>query len=223
MNTIFFDYDGCIHDSLIIYAPAFRKAQEYFVGLGLADERFWPESEIRQWIGQNPKEMWQRFRLDLPKDIRKIASTIIGEHMLSIIETAARLYPRALATLGPLKVGGYSLVLISNCRKSYLNTHNKVFSLDRYFEKLICSETWHFASKTAIFAQVVNEYHANYAIVGDREVDIEAGKFNNMIAIAARYGYAHSSSELEKADLLIDNIEDRKYSDCNNASRFSES
>lgn len=208
MKTIFFDYDGCIHDSLIIYAPAFRKAQEFLVGLGLADKRFWPVSEIRQWIGQNPKEMWQRFRPDLAKDIRKTASAIIGEHMLSITETKARLFPQSLDTLETLKVKGYTLVLISNCKENYLNTHNKVFSLDRYFDKLMCSEAWQYASKTAILAQVANDYRAEYAIVGDREVDIEAGKLNNMIAIGARYGYSHSPRELVKADLLIDKIED---------------
>jgi phosphoglycolate phosphatase len=208
VKTIFFDYDGCIHDSLIIYAPAFRKAQEYLVRLGLADERFWSDSEIRQWIGQNPKEMWQRFRPDLTKDIRKTASAIIGEHMLSIIETKARLFPQSLDTLETLKARGYTLVLISNCRESYLNTHNKVFSLDRYFDNLICSEAWQYASKTAILSQVADDYPADHSIVGDRELDIEAGKRNNMIAIGARYGYAHSPSELEKADLLIDRIED---------------
>lgn len=208
MKTIFFDYDGCIHDSLIIYAPAFRKAQEYLVGLGLADERFWPDSEIRQWIGQNPKEMWQRFRPDLAKDIRKTASAIIGEHMLSIIETKARLFPQSLDTLETLKAKGYTLVLISNCRESYLNTHNKVFSLNCYFDNLICSESWQYASKTEILSWVVNDCPAGYAIVGDREIDIEAGRLNNMIAIGARYGYAHSSREIEKADLLIDKIED---------------
>jgi phosphoglycolate phosphatase len=128
--------------------------------------------------------------------------------MLLITKTKARLFPQSLETLETLKAKGYTLVLISNCKESYLNTHNKVFSLNCYFDNLICSEAWQYASKTAILARVVNDYPADYAIVGDREVDIEAGKLNNMIAIGARYGYAHSPRELEKTDLLIDRIED---------------
>lgn len=78
---------------------------------------------MRQLFGK-PRNIWQ---------IGKTASGIIGEHMLAIIESSARLFPRALDTLETLNNRGLVLVLISNCSEAYLNAHNKAFKLDRYF------------------------------------------------------------------------------------------
>ena len=208
MKTIFFDYDGCIHDSLHIYAPAFREAQENLVRLGFAQHQDWSAREIRQWIGLNPHEMWQRFRPDLPANIRKTASGIIGEHMLAIIESSARLFPGSADTLEYLKGRGLVLVLISNCSEAYLHAHNQAFKLDQYFKQLISTEVWQYASKTAILSHVLSLYPTGHAMVGDRGIDMEAGKMNNMGTIGARYGYANDIGEFEEADIMIDSIEE---------------
>ena len=39
MKGVIFDYDGTLHESIRIYAPAFHKAYEYLVEKGHAPQR----------------------------------------------------------------------------------------------------------------------------------------------------------------------------------------
>jgi len=210
IQTLFLDYDGCIHESLIIYAPAFRKAQDYLCRQGLAQKRDWPDCEIRPWIGLDPKTMWQQFRPDLPKHIRQAASDVISAHMAATAKSNARLYPGAADTLQVLKNRGYTLVLISHCTQEYLSLHDQVFSLRQYFEAMISSETFGYAGKADILAQVAQKFPSNQSMIGDRGLDIKAGRQNNMLTVGALYGYASYACELERADYLIDSIKQLK-------------
>ena len=66
MVNLLFDYDGTLHDSLRIYAPALQTAYDRLVRLGYVPARRWSADEVRQWIGLSPGEMWDRFLPDLP-------------------------------------------------------------------------------------------------------------------------------------------------------------
>lgn len=51
IRTIFFDYDGTLHDSLRIYALAFKKAYAYLVEEGHTEPKEWSDKEISHWLG----------------------------------------------------------------------------------------------------------------------------------------------------------------------------
>ena len=119
------------------------------------------------------------------------------------------LYEGALETLVYLKNKGYTLVFISNCRIYYRNAHNKLFSLRDYFDDLICSEEYGYIPKYEILNKVKNKYPEGMVIIGDRAQDIEAGNINDIYTIGCKYGYA-LEGELDKADIVIDSIEDLK-------------
>ena len=212
IKTIFFDYDGTLHNSIKIYAPAFKKAYDYLVKSGFANIREWTEVEISYWLGFNPQDMWEKFMPDLDESIRGKCSKIIGDEMKSLIEQGKPvLYEGALEILKYLKNKGYRLVFISNCKIYYVQGHMRLFELDKYFEELACSEEYDFVPKYEILGQLKHKYPHEMLIIGDRKQDIEAGKKNNIYTIGCSYGFSFEG-ELEDADLLLDNIEDlRKY------------
>lgn len=206
IRTIFFDYDGTLHDSMKIYAPAFRKAYENLVEMGLADEKRWSEDEISKWIGYNPKEMWKNFMPHLSQELRDRSSETIGAEMNRLIELGHPvLYKNALETLSYLKSKGYTLVFISNCRKSYMESHRKLFNLDDYFTSMICSEGYNYIPKEDILKIVLHSYPKEWAIVGDRGKDIDAGKKNGIMTIGCNYGFG-SNEELQPSDIRINDI-----------------
>jgi phosphoglycolate phosphatase len=208
IKTIFFDYDGTLHNSINIYAPAFRKAYDFLVNEGLAKSRDWSDKEISYWLGFNPQEMWENFMPSLSEDLREKCSSIIGEEMkIQIEEEKPALYEGALETLEYLKAKEYHLVFISNCKTYYKEFHSRMFKLDRYFESLVCSDEYDFIPKYEILKAIKDKYPENMAIVGDRRQDIEAGIKNNIYTIGCNYGFA-LEKELDEADMLIDNIQE---------------
>lgn len=206
IKTIFFDYDGTLHNSIKIYAPAFRKAYDYLVDKGYAKPRQWEDKDISQWLGYNSSDMWKSFMPELKEEERSKCSEIIGEAMKTSIEAGKpELYEGALETLLYLKNKGYNLVFISNCKIYYKDCHCKLFHLDSYFNELASSEEYGFIPKYEILNKIKDKYEKDMVIIGDRKHDIEAGKKNNIYTIGCSYGFA-PAGELDNADMLIDNI-----------------
>jgi len=210
IKTIFFDYDGTLHNSIKIYGPAFRKAYTYLVEQGFVDQRDWSDREISYWLGFNPQEMWKTFMPDLEESTRKKCSAIIGEEMSKLTEKGkAELYEGALDTLKYLKSRGYRLVFISNCKLSYRDCHSTLFGLGDYFVELACSEEYNFIPKYEILRDIKGKYSEEMVIIGDRLQDIEAGNKNEIYTIGCSYGFS-LEGELDEADLIIKNISELK-------------
>lgn len=210
IKTIFFDYDGTLHDSMKIYGPAFKKAYSYLVENKFAELKEWADEEISHWLGYNSQEMWEIFMPNLPKEIRDKGRQIIGDEMKFLIEEGrAVLYDGAIETLDYLKNKGYHLVFISNCRRYYRDSHAKLFGLHNYFEDMVCSEEYDFIPKYEILSKIKDRYPEEMVIIGDRKHDIEAGRKNHIYTIGCKYGFA-SEGELENVDIVINNITELK-------------
>jgi phosphoglycolate phosphatase len=206
IKTIVFDYDGTLHNSIKVYAPAFTKAYQYLVENGFAEKRSWSEEEISYWLGFNSQEMWNAFMPDLSLEAKELCSRIIGEEMKKLVEEgSSNLYDGAIEILDYLKKKGYHLVFLSNCKLYYRDAHKKTFALDRYFEDMVCSEEHNFIPKYEILSRIKSKYPEKLVIVGDRAQDIEAGIKNDIFTIGCTYGYA-LQDELKDADMLIHDI-----------------
>jgi len=207
IKTIFLDYDGTLHDSLHVYAPAFRKAYRHLVEHHGLKEKKWRDEEFGRFLGMTPKEMWDIFGADLPEQVKAEASAILGEEMRRLVEDGhARLYEGALATLADLRKKGYKLVFISNCKDYYMRAHAKVFGLGEYFDRMVCSDTFEgIEAKHLVLERVKADFPEKMAIVGDRHHDMEAGRFNGLLTIAARYGFG-GKEELQDADIHIEDV-----------------
>ena len=123
IKTIYFDYDGTLHDSIKIYAPAFKKAYDFLVENNYAKKRLWRDEEIAKWLGYTSNEMWKNFMEEMENQI------LAGN---------AVLYDGALDVLKQLKNKGYNLIFLSNCSINYMELSNKVFNLNLFFNDMIC-------------------------------------------------------------------------------------
>ena len=85
-HTLIFDYDGTIHNTMVIYESAFRNAYKWLVEEGYARERQIPSTHIAGWLGMNSRDMWNSFMPELPQKIREEASRRVGESMVKQIE-----------------------------------------------------------------------------------------------------------------------------------------
>lgn len=194
IKTIYFDYDGTIHDCIQIYSPAFRKAYEFLVENKKASPRQWSDNEIKKWLGYTSKEMWKNFMDDLEEPLKNEASQIIGREMKNLISSGnARLYDGAIDVLKQLKSCGHNLVFLSNCSISYMKISSEVFNLSSLFNDMICSEMYGYIPKHEILHKIKNNYEMNQVIVGDRFHDIESAMKNNIESIFCQYGYGEVS------------------------------
>lgn len=206
VKTIFFDFDGTLHNSILVYEPAFKKAYGYLVDKQLAPNRIWEREEIAIWLGCNRHEMWSDFMPSLDEKNTEIASQMIGQEMADQIKRGnGLLYPGTIKVLQYLKEKGYTLILLSNCGISYKTIVLDHYRLDKYFHEFICSEQYNHIPKFEILHKIKNNYRNNMVIVGDRIHDIEAGKKNCIFTIGCSYGYG-SSKEFKDAHKVIHHI-----------------
>lgn len=205
-KNIIFDYDGTLHNSIKIYAPAFREAYMYLVEKEYVQERQWEDIEISKWLGFSSRDMWDGFMPDLDEEEKQKCSSIIGSSMIKFInENRAELYDGTIEVLTTLKNSGYNLIFLSNCKIEYMNTHKRIFNLNKYFCDFYCTEEFGFIPKYKIFKAIKESHKGSFIVVGDRFVDIELAKRHNLSSIGCRYGFG-SEEELKDADIVVSDV-----------------
>ena len=208
IRTLIFDWDGTLHDTGRLYGCAFRKAYGWLVSGGWAPERDYRDEEVTCYLGMNAPDMWNRFMPRLPQEIKNRASGIIGREMISRVEAGgAVLYPGAEETLNRLKSLGYDMVILSNCKRAYLQAHRRAFSLDRWFSAYYCSGTYQDAPKEVIFECIRKEFPGRHVMIGDRASDIKVGLVHHIPTIACGYGFGNAK-EWQGADYVVNSVEE---------------
>ncbi len=206
-GTIFFDFDGTIHETMYIYGPALDKAKEYL------DEHKIPHKGLERelyhtYLGYNADDMWKMVMGGNDLETIHYVSGIVGREMnLNLDRGLGRLYPKTEETLMELKKRGYTLVYISNARNRYYEKVKETYKLERFFDGFLTSEMYNELPKEEILKSVMNDYPAPYSIVGDRFFDMVGGKKNNMTTIFCNYGYG-KPEEGNDASYRIDSIDE---------------
>lgn len=230
-GTIFFDYDGTLHDSMAIYGPAFRSAYAW-----LTENRYMPEQSfsdewISHWLGYTTEAMWTTFAPELPEAVWREAAAIVGKEMdTRTLAGEARLFDGVPDMLTELKNRGFQIALLSNCRSAYCRVHRDMFGLDQWFDYYCAAEDYDEISKQEMFAHAINpeltlgssefadhplRIHAQsrlplqapYIIVGDRFHDIEAATLQGVPSIGCAYGFGEVH-ELDTATYRVDDPAD---------------
>ncbi len=208
MTNLIFDYDGTLHDSIQIYAPAFRLANTHLVALSLVENKEWTDNEISRWLGFSSKDMWNTFMPSLPQVIKDECSQIIADAMLRFVhEGKARLYPHATTVLQQLGEAGYNLIFLSNCKHNYMLSHISVFRLYDYFSDFYCTEDFDFKPKYEIFNTIKQNHIGEFIVIGDRFHDMEIAEKHGLKAIGCSYGYGEEW-ELSKATSVSSQVTD---------------
>jgi phosphoglycolate phosphatase len=208
MTNLLFDYDGTLHNSIKIYAPAFRSAYNYLVENGFADSKKFTDHAISYWLGFTADDMWKSFLPNLPNKEKQNCSAIISSEMISLIlKGKAELYPQTEYVLQKLKDFGYNLIFLSNCKHSYMDEHIRQFRLDRFFSAFYCSEDFGFIPKHEIFYTIKANFPGNYIIIGDRFHDMEIAEMHKLQSVGCLYGYG-TPTELQYATFRIEKLSD---------------
>lgn len=203
MANLIFDYDGTLHDCIRIYAPAFRLAYEQLVSDGFMPEREWADAELSRWLGYSARDMWDTFAPNLSPEQKERCSRIIGGEMLRAVQAGeARLYPGVSALLDQLRTDGHRLILLSNCKRAYLNAHRAYFQLDRYFTSCFCGEEFNWLPKHVILRRLLPELNGETLVIGDRVHDMEAAQQNHLRSIGCTYGCG-TPEELRSASAVV--------------------
>lgn len=202
IQTIIFDYDGTLHDSMHIYVRAFNKGYELLVSEGLAPERAFGEADLAPFIGLTAEEAWNTFLPGLPEGAWQRAAAEVGVWMDRLIgQGEARLYPGATCALAALKDAGYQLVFLSNCRKRYQDVSREAFELDRYFSAYYNAEECGERPKEQIFNDIAAVFPGQYCVVGDRYKDLNIMRAHHLPGVGCTYGYG-PLEEVKDADEL---------------------
>jgi len=208
MANIIFDYDGTLHDTMVIYGLAFRKAYKYLVDCELVEEKHFEDDDIKKWLGYTSVDMWNNFLPNIDDSYKDKASKMIGEEMLELTSSGrANIYDGSIDTLKVLKNRGHKLIFLSNCKIKYMNTHRKTFGLDDVFDDFYCAEEYPNTPKYEIFNHIKKKYTGNFIIIGDRFHDMEIAEKHNLKSIACTYGYG-TYDEIKNANYKIDSIYD---------------
>ncbi len=204
IKTAVFDFDGTIHDTKRLYGSAFRKAYEYLVNGGYAEPAVYSDDDVSKYLGMTAPEMWRSFMPQLSTAITEKAGAIIGAEMIKgVLGGQAVTYEGITEALDRLRQAGCSLMILSNCRRSYMDAHRKALGLDKWFIDYFCGEEYGFIPKEDIFAVIMKKYPSHsFVMVGDRASDIAAGVKNGVPAVGCLYGFG-SPDELAQASRTV--------------------
>lgn len=199
-GTIFFDFDGTLHDSMAIYGPAFRSAYAWLVEQGYKQPSEFSDEWISQWLGFTVEEMWTTFAPDLPEEVWRQAAALVGREMDGRTECGeAQLFEGVAQALDTLKQQGFDLVFLSNCRIAYCDVHRSNFGLDKWFCAYYCAEAFNDIPKWKIYQQVAVNHAYPHVMVGDRFHDQEVALKAEIPFVGCVYGYGREG-ELDQVD-----------------------
>ena len=206
VKTVIFDWHGTLHNTKVLYGAAFRKGCAWLCENGYGGRCDYTDEEASEYIGFSAVEMWRLFRPDLPEEVTAVSSEIVAQAMVKDISAGkAILYPGALDVLSELKIDGYKLAFLSNCRISYMEAHKNYFDLEKYFDRMYNCEAFNWKSKVEIFKTLKKELPGEYIMVGDRLSDLEVAYTHGFKSIGCSYGFSFEG-ELDKADRIADDV-----------------
>lgn len=203
--NLIFDYDGTLHDSIKVYAPALRRVYADLAAAGHVPLRNFSDEDIGKWLGWSPKDMWNAFAPDLPDELKLDSIAAVGRGMLQGIAAGnSELYPGTEDVLAELRGAGHTLIFLSNCRHDYMEAHRANFGLDRFFSGFYCSEDYGQIPKPRIFEHIRDDLadgdagKNEFVAIGDRLHDMELAYEHGLRSIGCLYGFG-DSDELKDA------------------------
>ncbi|MBQ4040466.1 MAG: HAD family hydrolase [Oscillospiraceae bacterium] len=207
-TTLFFDYDGTLHDCIRIYAPSFRDVCKMLIKDGYDPGREFSDADISRWLGLSAPDMWNDFMPSLSDELKRDYGIKLGAGMTErILNGSARLYPGAKEMLSELKSCGFKMAFLSNCTREYMEAHTSAFGLDRWFDAFFCVEDFHDCQKWQIYEAVRDRFPGKHIIIGDRQKDIEIAEKFGLASVGCQYGYG-APGELSGCTFIAEKISD---------------
>ena len=202
-GTIFFDFDGTLHDSMKLYGHALRKAYAWLADEGIVEPRDLPDSEICHWLGWQVEDMWTTFIPGIEDATWRRASRMVLEDMDEGLRAGnGALFDGVEEMLVQLASEGYQIVFLSNCGRAYCDSHLETFGITDVFAATYCAAEFDFIPKWAIYQRIADEHPYPHIMVGDRFHDLEVATKGGIPSIGCAYGYGEPG-ELDAANVVV--------------------
>lgn len=147
-----------------------------------------PIAEILQHVGQPVRKIFEGLYPEMENPRREeLADAVLKDLTMRIRRGEGRLYDGVMETLTTLQ-SAYPLLLISNCRRAYLEAIVETYDLARFFEAIACNEDAPELGKPGLLKKLLAGRRG--VMVGDRASDGEAAAFAGVPWIKCDYGYA---------------------------------
>ena len=201
------DFDGTIHVTASIYAPALQGTVDELAADGVMAPRLLSEAEVAKWIGAPGLGFWDEALPDADPGFLKKCYWQVGLKMKEqLLAGTGRLYEGTADTLTALKERGVTLCILSNSIREYMDMCREAYGLDRFYDEYFVISDFPVKTKAEMLAAVMPRYEGRPMFVtGDRFYDLEAAASNGLPFIACEYGYA-PAGELDGARFHISDI-----------------
>jgi phosphoglycolate phosphatase len=206
VKLIIFDLDGTLIDSSKDITEAINYAIKPY-GLGSLTT----EDTIKL-VGEGISRLIERLLLNSPFEIddgirKEVIERFLEYYSHHLLDNTKE-YPGVRETLE--RLGGYKKAVISNKREALSRRILEGLGLDRFFEMIVGSDSTPEKKPSALpVIKVLRDLDIRpeeAVIVGDSNLDIEAGRSAGLKTISVTYGY-RPYEMIKDADYIIDRID----------------
>ncbi len=209
-DAVLFDLDGTLVDSVPDLAAAINAA------LGDCGLAAWPETRIRDWVGDGAAALVTRALTGGSDDgvdepLRRRAFERFQHHYARGLAARTRVYPGVRETLACLVDNGVALGCVTNKPMRFTGPLLEALNLHHYFRAVVggdsVTEKKPDPAPLLHALKMLDVLPANAVMVGDSANDVNAGRAAGCVVIAVTYGYNHGRDIRECGpDAVIDQL-----------------
>lgn len=207
IKLIIFDLDGTLIDSSSDITKAINYAIKPY-GLDPLTQK-----DTIKLVGEGISRLIEKLLFTTPfhdnNEVKKIVMNRFLEYYSDHLLDNTRTYPGVRKTLERIK--NYRKAIISNKREALSRKIIEGLGLSIFFDMIIGSDTTSEKKPSPLpILKVLKEFDImsdEAMIVGDSNLDIEAGRAAGLITVSVKYGY-RPYDMIKHADYVIDKIED---------------
>lgn len=202
-----FDLDGTLYSSEPVLGLAYDSA------IRAANAEWgssWPvptTAQILVHVGRPVREIFARLFPSMPESVRaRLAQRVLEDLAARIRAGGGHLFPGALEVLRELRSEGCVPILVSNCRRLYLEAVTTTFGLAPLFDEMHCNEDDPVLGKSGLLARAAAGRSG--VMVGDRASDGEAARAAGLAWIGCDFGHVGEEGriELSGADVVVTSL-----------------
>ena len=195
VKNIIFDMDGTlINTSKITVQACQQAALEFDIPVRQAEK-------IIGLIGWANCDFFPKLYPEIETELLKKYAESVCEKEIRIMRDLKErlLFPGVIELLETLKLKGYYICIASTGSVKHVEFALRNSNIYSFFDNIKCDQP----QKIKMVEEIIkNGPQGSYLIIGDKCKDFEAGSENNIITVAAAYGFG-SKEEIEKFDLAL--------------------
>ncbi len=208
IKGIFFDLDGTLYLSTPILHSAYAEGIKSYNEASGREVRIPTEREVLEQVGNPVDKIYANLFPDLaPAERDKMTRRIVSTLLKKIKRRGGRLIEGVPAVLDQLN-SKYSLALVTNAQKAYMDAVVETYELGKYFSSMICAgeiETNDKADLIEISLNRLGLKAKEVVMIGDRLSDRKAAEQAGTGFIGCSFG--HGSDDLI-GEIKVDSLKE---------------